>query len=153
MGENLLGQIFRLFSENVPNESRSDCGSDAGSSVPGKNLNLKIEPVSFNSFDRPQRYRITEEGGRWWELSAETTRLAVNHTGDSGLERPTRAQRVNSGDFTTRREGNTLVFNGRGFGHGVGMSQFGAEGMARQGRAADEILMHYYPGAALQRAY
>ena len=113
----------------------------------------KIEPVSFNSFDRPQRYRITEEGGRWWELSAETTRLAVNHTGDSGLERPTRAQRVNSGDFTTRRDGNTLVFNGRGFGHGVGMSQFGAEGMARQGRTADEILMHYYPGAELQRAY
>lgn len=113
----------------------------------------KIEPVAFNEFDRPQRYRIIEQGGRWWELSAEDTRLAMNHSGDSGLASPTREQRINSGDFTTRRDGDKLIFSGRGFGHGVGMSQFGAEGMARMGKPADEILMHYYPGAELQRAY
>jgi stage II sporulation protein D len=113
----------------------------------------KVDPVAFNEFGRPQRYRITEQGGRWWELSAEDTRLAMNHTGDSGLASPTRDQRINSGDFTTRRDGDTLVFSGRGFGHGVGMSQFGAEGMARQGKTAEDILMHYYPGTQLQRAY
>jgi stage II sporulation protein D len=113
----------------------------------------KIDPVAFNEFGRPQRYRIIEQGGRWWELSAEDTRLAVNHAGDSGLASPTRDQRINSGDFTTRRDGDKLIFSGRGFGHGVGMSQFGAEGMSRQGKTADEILLHYYPGAELQRAY
>lgn len=113
----------------------------------------KVDPVAFNEFGRPQRYRIIEQGGRWWELSAEDTRLAMNHSGDSGLDSPTRDQRINSGDFTTRRDGDKLIFSGRGFGHGVGMSQFGAEGMARQGRTAEEILMHYYPGAELQRAY
>ncbi|MFU8827911.1 MAG: SpoIID/LytB domain-containing protein [Phycisphaerales bacterium] len=113
----------------------------------------KIEPVARNEFDRPQRYRITEQGGRWWELSAEDTRLAMNHAGTSGLAAPTRDQRINSGDFTTRREGNKLIFEGRGFGHGVGMSQFGAEGMARRGIPAEEILMHYYPGAQLTKWY
>lgn len=113
----------------------------------------KIEPVSFNEFERPRRYRITEQGGRWWELSAEDTRLAVNHAGDSGLAPPTRDQRINSGDFTTKVESGKLVFEGRGFGHGVGMSQFGAEGMARQGRSAEEILMHYYPGTELVKWY
>lgn len=113
----------------------------------------KVEPVAFNEFGRPQRYRIIEQGGRWWELSAEDTRLAMNHTGDSGLEPPTRDQRINSGDFTTKREGDKLIFNGRGFGHGVGMSQFGAEGMARKGKTAEEILRHYYPGAEITRAY
>jgi len=77
----------------------------------------------------------------------------MNHTGDSGLAPPTRDQRINSGDFTTRRDGDKLIFSGRGFGHGVGMSQFGAEGKARQGRTAEAILMHYYPGTELQRAY
>jgi len=48
---------------------------------------------------------------------------------------------------------NTVSITGRGFGHGVGMCQFGAEGMARQGRSATEILRHYYRGAAIERAY
>ncbi len=42
------------------------------------------------------------------------------------------------------------VFDGRGFGHGVGMSQWGAQGMARSGRTYDEILRHYYPGVELE---
>ncbi|MBM4436809.1 MAG: SpoIID/LytB domain-containing protein [Actinobacteria bacterium] len=42
-----------------------------------------------------------------------------------------------------------LVVRGRGFGHGVGMSQWGAQGMARAGSTYDEILRHYYPGIDL----
>jgi stage II sporulation protein D len=45
---------------------------------------------------------------------------------------------------------NTAVrFEGRGWGHGVGMSQFGAKGMADRGYAYPQILGHYYPGTAL----
>jgi len=40
----------------------------------------------------------------------------------------------------------TVVFQGRGWGHGVGMSQWGAEGMARRGASFEEILQHYYSG-------
>lgn len=39
-----------------------------------------------------------------------------------------------------------------GYGHGVGMSQYGAEGMAREGRTAPEILKHYYTGIRLTKA-
>ncbi|MGH2449669.1 MAG: SpoIID/LytB domain-containing protein [Candidatus Limnocylindria bacterium] len=42
-----------------------------------------------------------------------------------------------------------FVFSGRGFGHGVGMSQWGAQGMALQGKSAEEILKHYYRGIEL----
>ena len=42
-----------------------------------------------------------------------------------------------------------LVIEGRGFGHGVGMSQWGALAMARQGRSYDQILRHYYRGVEL----
>lgn len=44
-----------------------------------------------------------------------------------------------------------LLVSGRGFGHGVGMSQWGAKGMARAGHSFDEILAHYYPGIAVER--
>jgi len=39
-----------------------------------------------------------------------------------------------------------FVFTGKGYGHGVGMSQWGAQGMALAGKSAEEILKHYYRG-------
>ena len=42
-------------------------------------------------------------------------------------------------------------FSGRGWGHGVGLCQVGAFGMARRGHDAAEILAHYYQGATLTR--
>lgn len=46
-----------------------------------------------------------------------------------------------------------VVFTGKGFGHGVGMSQWGAQGMAKAGSDYRAILAHYYPGVAIQRRY
>jgi SpoIID/LytB domain protein len=43
----------------------------------------------------------------------------------------------------------TFVFAGKGFGHGVGMSQWGAQGMALGGSTYQQILAHYYIGTAL----
>jgi len=45
-----------------------------------------------------------------------------------------------------------FVVSGRGWGHGVGMSQYGAYGMANAGYAYDEILANYYTGTELGRA-
>ena len=46
----------------------------------------------------------------------------------------------------------TFIFTGKGWGHGVGMCQVGAYGMALRGRTHEEILRHYYTGIALQKA-
>jgi stage II sporulation protein D len=43
-----------------------------------------------------------------------------------------------------------LLVVGRGFGHGVGMSQWGAYAMARQGQSHERILSHYYRGTVLR---
>ncbi len=74
---------------------------------------------------------------------------------------------VVSGDFVTT-DGNTkktyktiksgvdpdtYVFIGEGWGHGVGMSQYGAKGMAEAGFDYEEILTHYYTGTHLEQAY
>ena len=44
-----------------------------------------------------------------------------------------------------------FVISGRGYGHGVGMGQYGAYGMANAGHTHEEILAHYYAGAELGR--
>lgn len=56
---------------------------------------------------------------------------------------------LNSTNFTVKIDGNTLTFTTTGYGHGVGLSQWGAKYSAEQGQSYDEILAHYYPGAAL----
>jgi SpoIID/LytB domain protein len=45
----------------------------------------------------------------------------------------------------------TIILNGKGWGHGVGMCQIGAAVMGHQGYSYQEILQHYYPGASLFR--
>ena len=41
------------------------------------------------------------------------------------------------------------MFTVKGYGHGVGMSQYGANEMAKSGASYREILMHYYPGTTI----
>ncbi|MGH3083190.1 MAG: hypothetical protein ACRDNP_03885, partial [Gaiellaceae bacterium] len=45
-----------------------------------------------------------------------------------------------------------FVISGHGWGHGVGMSQWGANGFARRGTAYDRILAHYYRGTTIEQA-
>lgn len=54
---------------------------------------------------------------------------------------------------TSVGENTGFVFEGTGWGHGVGMSQYGAKGMAEAGCSYVDILLHYFPGTNLENAY
>ena len=58
--------------------------------------------------------------------------------------------RLRSTAFSVKKEHDTVVFTGRGYGHGVGMCVIGAGRRARRGEAASEILKHYYPGLKIE---
>ncbi len=58
---------------------------------------------------------------------------------------------LRSTDFEISQVGNNVIFNMKGYGHGVGMSQYGAEGMAKAGHKYDEILKHYYTGVEIKK--
>ena len=51
---------------------------------------------------------------------------------------------LRSNDFSIQQRDNHLIFTTRGYGHGVGMSQYGANGMAEEGKNYEEILAYYY---------
>jgi stage II sporulation protein D len=56
------------------------------------------------------------------------------------------ADKIRSTNFEVADQGALLVFTGKGWGHGAGLCQEGACGMARSGYGFREILEHYYPG-------
>lgn len=57
---------------------------------------------------------------------------------------------LNSTHFTIKTTDTSITFHTQGYGHGVGMSQYGAKSMAEQGSSYREILQHYYTGTKVE---
>lgn len=58
---------------------------------------------------------------------------------------------LRSAFFNIVQNGSVVNINTHGYGHGVGMSQYGALGMAKEGYKYDEILKHYYTGTEIKK--
>ncbi len=58
---------------------------------------------------------------------------------------------LRSTDFSIRQDGNNVIIDMVGYGHGVGMSQYGAEGMAEEGYSYSDILKYYYSGTNIKK--
>ena len=58
---------------------------------------------------------------------------------------------LRSTDFSWKRKGDSIIVTTKGFGHGVGMSQYGANGMAKEGKGYLDIVNHYYQNVAVSR--
>ena len=56
---------------------------------------------------------------------------------------------LRSADFDIVKNSDGVVITTRGYGHGVGMSQYGANGMGKAGYSYRDILLHYYPGVSI----
>jgi stage II sporulation protein D len=82
--------------------------------------------------------------------------LSVKVVGDRGNKVVTgstlrEALNLRSTLFNISGNGNTFQISGRGFGHGIGLSQWGAYGLAQQGANYQQILSHYYQSANLSQ--
>jgi stage II sporulation protein D len=61
-------------------------------------------------------------------------------------------RRLPSTDFTVKIEDGNMVFEGSGFGHGVGLCQWSSQEMALEGKSYKEILSYFYPGTEIAGA-
>lgn len=123
---------------------------EGGASVPGYHDTRSFTPEDFKSrlaglgcdFDRPisdwLRNPVTDAAG-----SVET--LEVGGIPLSGT-RFRQLLGLRSVCFTWSITENQISFTTTGYGHGVGMSQYGANALAAEGKTYREILAHYYPG-------
>lgn len=82
----------------------------------------------------------------------ESTRVKTVKFGNhelSGVESRTLFG-LRSTNFEITKDGNNIKFSVKGYGHGVGMSQTGADSMAKQGNTADEIIKHFYASVEIK---
>ncbi len=73
------------------------------------------------------------------------------HASGAELRRAMTDRGVHSPRFHLSDQGPTFMISGQGHGHGVGLCQWGARGLARAGRNRFQILAYYYPGATIAR--
>ncbi|GAA5346597.1 stage II sporulation protein D [Planifilum fimeticola] len=89
-------------------------------------------------------------GGDWIRVLERTSgrRIKTLRIGDQTFtgRQVREALGLSSTDFTWTIENGRIRFQSKGYGHGVGMSQWGANLLAHQGKSAEEIVRHYYRG-------
>lgn len=93
-------------------------------------------------------------GQNWYTVLERTTgnrigKIRIGNKEFTGKETRERLG-LNSASFTFERDGNRILVTTRGYGHGVGMSQWGANGMAKSGKKAEQIVKYFYQGVSLQ---
>ncbi|CAN5622876.1 hypothetical protein BH23ACI1_BH23ACI1_03770 [soil metagenome] len=103
---------------------------------------VAIEVVQRDQARRIQRLR----------LKGEYERIVRGEDFRTALTRAFGARSVRSTRFDIRALGDTLVLEGHGFGHGVGLCQAGAFARVRAGEPLRDILQRYYPGTTLRTA-
>lgn len=100
-----------------------------------KTLNIACAVLTINNI-------ITDYSNR-----IET--ISINKKTYTGIE-IRKAFNLRSTDFTITVENNDIIFTTKGYGHGVGMSQYGANAMAKEGSNYKDILEYYYQGVTIE---
>ena len=122
---------------NMSPQSVEAALKNAGYSISGIQ---NIIPIYTTNSGRVIKVMMHYAGGKL-EMSGEDLRKAVGY------------DKLKSTMFTVEIVNSSFVFNGKGYGHGVGLSQWGAKGMAEKGYTYTEILEHFYPGTRIERIY
>ena len=87
---------------------------------------------------------LSQISGDTYIISGTGSVSALDSRNPSGDTAP-----VQPGGGTVSVSGNTYTFSGGGWGHQVGMSQYGANAMARRGFTGSEIITFYFPGVQI----
>ena len=106
------------------------------------NVGRRLEELEITEQDAAGRaVHVTLHGARTLAVRGERLRSVVNANLGPRTIKSTR--------FTVLRDGRHVLFEGRGFGHGVGLCQTGALARARAGHSPRDIIAHYYAGTAV----
>lgn len=119
---------------------------------------VKVEVVETSESGRVRRVQLSPETRMGEEPEASEAAVSEKpalHTRVFSGEEWRRAlglSSVKSLKFEVVESATGIQLSGQGYGHGVGLCQFGANGMARQGYAYADILQHYYSGVSIAPA-
>lgn len=109
--------------------------------------------ISVREFEQRLGVKLPKDGSSIGKVLARTPGKRVALVDINGKQLTGREVReklqLKSTDFTWKRQGNNIVITTKGYGHGVGMSQYGANFLAKQGKTYKEIVTYYYQGVRI----
>lgn len=91
--------------------------------------------------------------GRLVKLKIVGTKRTMIIGKELEIRRTLSTSHLYSSAFVVDKEGDTFILTGAGWGHGVGLCQIGAAVMGEQGYLYNDILLHYYIGANIEKLY
>lgn len=114
---------------------------------------LKTDEVRHALEGKYPSIKLDDDPSKWFAVkekseSGTITQLTAGDVTMTGRELRELFS-LKSANFTIDCAGGIFTFHCLGYGHGVGMSQYGADYLARQGKNYKEILLHYYSGVTL----
>ena len=114
-------------------------------------LGTTLKSTLFDMKEESISVKVKMKDGKEKDFS-ETTGMKIRHAdgNDSVIAYETMAVRTLSGVEYARTGASEYIFTGKGWGHGLGMSQWGAYKMANDGKTFREILKHYYTGIEIE---
>lgn len=160
-GETVLA-VYHSISAGQTRSAKSIWGSDypylQSVASPGDKLSPDFsETKSFSAEEFAQMLGVEAEGSTadWVGDISESggyVETAVICGREFSGEEIREALNLRSSSFEIEAQGSKITVTCRGYGHGVGMSQYGADYMARQGSTWQEIIGHYYPDTEIKSA-
>jgi len=111
---------------------------------------VKVDAVNIEG--RPTKYILTDTQRRTYPIDCEQLRTAFNLNLD-GYPKITMQTIASSSDLEVEFKGEAVTIRGRGFGHGVGMCQYCTKAFADRGDPWQQVVLRFYPGAKLERAF
>lgn len=119
---------------------------------------MDFQVTSFSENGRAVNVSVIGSNGKKVDFKRENLRAILGSTAFRSIWYDVTFERGAVGNTVSRSEGastdpdngDRIVFRGRGYGHGVGMSQWGAKGMAEQRFGFADILTHYYTGIVIE---
>lgn len=111
------------------------------------------EPVPLTPQDEQLLISLTQKGvfnsEELMDMLIRPERRSIHLR--NALERQSGCSPSSLTPITSMSTQNSVTFSGRGWGHGVGMSQWGAKSLAEEGWNYSRILQHYFPGTIIER--
>lgn len=164
------GQLIRALYHSSSGEATQDAvevwgnsvpylqsvASPEGDEVPNYHSEVTLTPQEFKDvFLAAQPSAVLEGDPAGWIGDTEYTdggsvhSIVIGGVTVSGAQARTIFS-LRSASFTVKAAADAVTFQVTGFGHGVGMSQYGANAMAAEGKTYTEILQHYYTGVSVE---
>lgn len=130
------------FTENTLIQRLSSAGylDNTGYSITRININSTFQSGRINELE------IDLTGNRGGSKSVKLYGNNIRYV----FKRADNKAILESNNFTVSRQGDNIILKGKGYGHGVGLCQWGSLEQSKEGKGFEEILSFYYPGTKIE---